>query len=169
MWVFGYGSLIWDGWEAPLSCSRRAIAVLVGYTRTFNKASVVRWGTKKSPCPTLNLAPEAAGSCTGMAFEFFDDREQQVLDYLRGREGKDFELERHTIRFGDDTEVQAYVPIYQGKNLIPAAAQKAAMVKQASGTAGTGVTYVKGIVDKLSELGIADPAVSQLWQEIQKE
>jgi cation transport protein ChaC len=39
MWVFGYGSLIWDGWENSYGCLRKCVAVLNGYRRTFNKAS----------------------------------------------------------------------------------------------------------------------------------
>lgn len=39
MWVFGYGSLMWDGWEQEFGCLRRCVAVLKGYRRTFNKAS----------------------------------------------------------------------------------------------------------------------------------
>ena len=27
MWVFGYGSLMWDGWEAELACLRSTMAV----------------------------------------------------------------------------------------------------------------------------------------------
>ena len=49
MWVFGYGSLITDGWEVRHNCLGRHIADLAGYCRVFNKASVRNWGTKTAP------------------------------------------------------------------------------------------------------------------------
>jgi cation transport regulator ChaC len=40
MWVSGYGSLMWDGWE-KLNGTRDDGAVLRGFRRSFNKASSV--------------------------------------------------------------------------------------------------------------------------------
>ena len=37
MWIFGYGSLMWDGWESEFVCQERAMATLSGYRRAFNK------------------------------------------------------------------------------------------------------------------------------------
>jgi cation transport protein ChaC len=49
MWVFGYGSLMWDGWQTKHACIRRVPAELDGYSRAFNKASVRYWGSKNHP------------------------------------------------------------------------------------------------------------------------
>jgi cation transport regulator ChaC len=38
MWVFGYGSLMWDHWETQFGCLRSLVADLPGYQRVFNKA-----------------------------------------------------------------------------------------------------------------------------------
>lgn len=70
MWVFGYGSLMGDKWEDKFGCARRCIAVLRGYRRTFNKASTKNWGTKETPCPTLNLEKADDGECTGIGLNF---------------------------------------------------------------------------------------------------
>jgi cation transport regulator ChaC len=45
MWVFGYGSLMWDGWEQALGGQRVDGAVLPDYGRSFNKKSTRNWGT----------------------------------------------------------------------------------------------------------------------------
>ena len=68
MWVFGYGSLMWDGWQTQHGCTRQMLADLPGYSRAFNKASVRNWGSTQNPCPTLSLTE--GGNCRGMAFEF---------------------------------------------------------------------------------------------------
>lgn len=162
---------MWDKWESGYGCSRRCIALLKGYRRTFNKASTHNRGTKKAPCPTLNLEKETAGTCKGMAFEFPEERRADVLGYLAIREGADFKLELLSIRLDDDADVQAYVPVYRGKNLIPAAGlkEKAAMVRNGRGTKSSCEDYVKEIADLLAKLKIDDPAVTELWQEVQRQ
>jgi cation transport protein ChaC len=82
MWVFGYGSLMWDDWEKDLDGSRFDGAVLHGYRRAFNKASERNWGTQKTPGPTLGLEPDADAICVGTAFQFSDDRRTAVTEFL---------------------------------------------------------------------------------------
>ena len=83
MWVFGYGSLMWDGWERDFGGSRTDRAVLSGYRRSFNKKSVSNWGTSKSPGPTLGLEPDAAGECIRMVFEIPDAQRRAVEQMLK--------------------------------------------------------------------------------------
>ena len=86
MWVFGYGSLMWDGWEAHHGCLRRVTAELRGYSRTFNKRSVRNWGTRLHPGPTLNLVAGNT-SCRGVVFEFPESSRAEIVAYLIRREG----------------------------------------------------------------------------------
>lgn len=164
MWVFGYGSLMWDNWETKHGCTRRVVADLPGYCRGFNKASVRNWGTKATPGPTLNLSKLDTGVCRGIAFQFPDAQKIEILSYLEEREGKAFSLHEVVVRLEDRSKVSALVPLYNGKNVIEGKTAKAlaAMVLAASGTDGTCLSYVNGIADKLSSLGIDDPAVSEL-------
>lgn len=168
MWVFGYGSLMWDSWETTHRCARRTVADLSGYCRTFDKASIRNWGTKASPGPTLNLAKIGTGVCRGIAFQFPDAQKVQVLSYLEKREGKAFRLHELLIRLEDQSEVLAFVPLYNGQNVIEGKTTEelVTMVLTASGTDGTCLSYVNGIANKLSALGINDPAVSALWKAV---
>jgi cation transport protein ChaC len=169
MWVFGYGSLMWDGWENQFGCLRRPVAVLHGYQRTFNKASTENWGTREVPCPNLSLVSVEGGVCKGIAFEFSDSREASVRGYLAGHEGKGLPLEMLTVRLQDDAEVQAWAPVYNGKNLLSGdVAQKAAMISRAAGTKSACKSYIKNIAKMLDTLGIDDPAVSELWKELNR-
>jgi len=72
---------MWDNWENGYARSRKCIALLRGYRRTFNKASTHNRGTKKASCPTLTLEKEAAGTCKGMGFAFPDERRGDVLAF----------------------------------------------------------------------------------------
>lgn len=172
MWVFGYGSLMWDGWEKKYDCRRTLKGRLAGYRRDFNKASVKRWGTNTAPGPTLGLECDSSGACVGTAFEFPDEQESSVLESLRQREGQDFELRQLTIRFSLCRSALAYVPInrvdaafYLGARSLQ---ERAAMVSVARGEAGACLDYVKGIRQKLHELGVDDRPVEEFWAAVQR-
>lgn len=124
MWIFGYGSLMGDGWEEKFGCVRRCTAELHGYRRTFNKASERNRGSKAVPCPTLNLEKVDGGVCKGIAFNFPPTRDATVREYLAEREGKGFPLEVVIIRLDGGGEVQAYAPVYHGKNIVAGGAQE---------------------------------------------
>lgn len=165
MWVFGYGSLMWANWETELGCIRKVLADLPDYCRVFNKASVRNWGSKEAPCPTLNLSKVVGGACRGFAFEFPDAKKTAVLDYLIKREGKTFQLREMSVHLKDQTQVSAFVPLYEGRNVIEGKSLEkvASMVAAASGTEGNCLAYVNGIAEKLTALGIYDPAVTDFW------
>src|SRR5260221_4098017 len=135
MWVFGYGSLMTDGWEEKNGWTRRVLADFVGYRRVFNKASVRNWGTRNNPGPTLNLEKAERGSCRGIAFEFPEDRVEDVLAVLADREGQNFALHRMEIQLLDGTKVLAHIPLYTGENLIKNKSldEIAAMILKANG------------------------------------
>lgn len=168
MWVFGYGSLMGDGWEASRGCTRRALAQLPGHTRAFNKASIRNWGTKSNPCPTLNLVPKMSSTCRGIAFEFPENRAGEIRAYLIEREGKAFVLRRLLICLDDGSTVEALVPIYSGKNLLPAddQAKLVRMILRARGSDGSGIEYVRGVARTLAEVGIDDPVVAEMAQRL---
>jgi cation transport regulator ChaC len=93
MWVFGYGSLMWDDWEQPFGGMRVDRAVLMGHRRSFNKKSVVNWGTSAALGPTLGLEPAQNAVCAATAFEFPEEQRAAVQNLLRRREGESFSLD----------------------------------------------------------------------------
>lgn len=172
MWVFGYGSLMWDGWEQSFDGEREEGAVLTGYRRAFNKKSVENWGTRDRPCPTLGLEAETGASCTGVAFQFPDAKRDAVWAYLRDREGPSFDLDTAPVRLESGTAVSALVAVND-----PEAAsyigdrrreEVAAMMAGARGAAGGCRDYLENTRAKLQALGITDPAVEALWAAVQR-
>ena len=165
MWVFGYGSLMWDGWEAEFGCTRKETATLRGYRRDFNKASVQNWGSESTPGPTLGLEPLVQGECVGLAFEFPADERERLLGALRTREGRSFALEEKKVHLASGAIVTAIVPVndrsrisYMGEQTLEARAHLAAA---ATGSSGLCRDYVKNIRDRLEALGVKDPAVEE--------
>lgn len=163
MWVFGYGSLMWDGWEQTIGGLRVDRAVLVDHRRSFNKKSVKNWGTSEAPAPTLGLEPSHNVNCIGTAFECPDERRTAIEALLRNREGSSFALVELPVRLPDGREVRALTPVndrskptYIGN--IPIA-QRANMARTATGTSGACLDYVRNIHETLESLGIVDTDV----------
>lgn len=167
MWIFGYGSLMWGGWEADFECKRRATAKLHGYRRVLNKASVKNWGASECPCPTLNLVADPLASCIGVAFLFPERRAGDVESYLARREGRNFALVERMITL-DDMQVLASTPLHTGKvlNMGPTN-EVVTAIKCAAGTSGLCRDYIAQVHAELGLLGIDDPSVTALWDRLQ--
>ncbi len=83
MWVFGYGSLLWNpGFEVAES----VIATLPGYARSFCMRSIHHRGTVEQPGLVLALDESVRSACEGMAMRVAAGHEAQTLEYLRERE-----------------------------------------------------------------------------------
>lgn len=95
---------MWDDWEKQFDCTNRVTADRHDYCRIFNKASVKNWGTSLNPGPTLNLMKLNTGICRGIAFQFPDEKNENILSYLKDREGKNFQLVDVNITLEDNSK-----------------------------------------------------------------
>lgn len=83
LWVFGYGSLLWNpGFEV----AEERPARLQGYARSFCMLSVHHRGTPERPGLVLALDAQKGAWCDGMALRVAPTREAATLAYLRERE-----------------------------------------------------------------------------------
>ena len=173
MWVYGYGSLMWDGWERKYKGRRVEGAVLRGFHRSFNKASTTNWGTSAHRGRTLGLEPAPNGVIVGVAFEFSDDDKAAIAGELAAREGPSFSLEMLAISLpGAGGEVAALVPVnnrrartYIGQSSI---SDRAKLALAARGTKGACSDYIRNVQRQLRGLGIADPFVEEFATELQR-
>lgn len=162
MWVFGYGSLMWGGWENSFDYRRRVSAELPGYRRAFNKPSVRNWGTKLFPCPTLNLVAEPGAMCIGVAFEFPEGRRSEVEAYLLDREGRLFVLNELPITV-ERQKVNASVALFMGRTFAPRKpVEIIADMRLATGSSGCCSDYILNVHAELARIGIDDPVVTEL-------
>lgn len=173
MFVFGYGSLMWDGWEKEFGGKKYSLAKLSDYKRDFNKKSVKNWGTQDTPGPTLGLEQKKGAECTGTVFEFDDNKRERITERLKKREGPSFKLIEKEVTLPDGRKVRAITPIndrdshtYIGNLPLQS---RISMVKKAKGSDGACVEYVKNIHNKLKDLKIQDQNVQNFYNALQSE
>ena len=157
LWVFGYGSLMWNPGFAAAETVR---ARLSGHHRALCVHSHVHRGTPQKPGLVLGL--DRGGACCGLAFRVSPGEEAAVMTYLRARElVTNVYLERRVrLQLSDGRRVIAvtYVVDRSHDQYAPRmqADVAARIVAEASGQSGPNPAYVANTVMHLRELGIRD-------------
>lgn len=164
LWVFGYGSLIWN---PCFSVERQVVARLDGWHRSFCMSSIHYRGTEEAPGLVLALDRAPGESCAGVAFLVTAGAEDAALAELRARElvSSAYTEARLTVHAPDGpTECVTYV-------IDPAHAQycgalppedQARIIAGATGLMGPNRDYLFNTVTHLDQLGIPDEGLHAL-------
>ncbi|WP_227267590.1 gamma-glutamylcyclotransferase [Roseobacter weihaiensis] len=169
MWVFGYGSLLWNpGFEV----AEKVIATLPGYARSFCMRSIHHRGTETHPGLVLALDEEPAHVCEGVALAVKAGHEAQTLTYLRERELiSSAYLERELeIDLTDGRRVLALAYVISPDHVqycggLPLEEQ-ARIIATAIGGMGPNTEYLYNTAQHLSEIGLHDPDLEWLSQRV---
>jgi cation transport protein ChaC len=165
VWVFAYGSLMW---QPGFAFAEARHGRLAGYHRAFCVYSVHYRGSPSRPGLVLGL--DRGGVCEGMAFRLEPESAPGALGYLRRREliyGVYREaLVPVTLAGANEAPVLALAYIAEPKHpshagRLPLATQ-VALIRGASGTAGTNLDYLINTLIHLGELGIRERALERL-------
>jgi cation transport protein ChaC len=165
LWVFGYGSLIWNPGFAFLE---QVPARLIGEHRSLCIYSWVHRGTPERPGLVLGL--DRGGACQGIAFRVARSARTETIDYLRRREQVTSvyrEVKRSVWLHNQATErVSAITYVadrghdqYAGR--LPLERQLE-LVRHGHGQSGANVDYVRATVKALEGHGIRDAALQRL-------
>lgn len=168
LWVFGYGSLLWNPGFAP---AEAVVARLSGYHRSFCMLSVHHRGTEDDPGLVLALDALDGATCAGMAFRVAAPDRDTVLADLRERELiSSAYLERVLpIALADGREAQALVYIVDPAHRQYcrfALEQQAQMIAHATGGRGPNWEYLDNTARHLNQIGIADPDLDWLERRV---
>lgn len=165
LWVFAYGSLMWDPGFAFDHC---APAVLKGYRRAFCIPSLSHRGTPARPGLVLGLAP--GGTCRGMVYRVVPGHEAEVQAYLFERERRRYEVYRERIlrvrHTGGAVLAQTYVadPAAAGYAGELAEDEIARRIVMARGERGSNFDYLERTLAQLRALGIREPAIERIYE-----
>lgn len=163
MWVFGYGSLLWNPGFTPVEA---VTANLSGYHRSFCMLSIHHRGTVEHPGLVLALA-EADTTCTGVAFRVAPADEDRVLAELRERELiSSAYVEKHVplaLIDGRGVDALAYVISRDHDQYCQFDLEtQAQMIARSVGGRGPNPEYLFNTAAHLDEMGIDDPDMSWL-------
>jgi cation transport protein ChaC len=164
LWVFGYGSLLWNPGFTPVE-SRRA--VLRDYHRSFCMLSIHHRGSEEQPGLVLALDADPGATCTGVAFCVHPDQEDQVLEELRAREliSSAYVEETVTLTLEDQSDIPALAYVINRDHVqycqFPLERQ-AQMIARSVGGRGPNDEYLFNTADKLVEMGIRDDDMAWL-------
>ncbi|MEL6681367.1 MAG: gamma-glutamylcyclotransferase [Pseudomonadota bacterium] len=158
LWVFGYGSLLWDPGFHP---ARKVKASLHGYHRSFCMLSIHHRGSEEEPGLVLALDKDPDGQCTGVAFEVEEGEQDGVLDMLRERELISSAYYEDTVELTaeDGTPIQALAYIINRDHRQYCQfdlEHQAQMIAQANGGRGPNTEYLYNTAEHLTEMGIRD-------------
>lgn len=164
MWVFGYGSLIWNP-EFPVA--ERRIARAPGWRRSFCMRSIHHRGSVQAPGLVLALDRAPGAHCDGVAFRVAPGAETETLAGLRERELISSAYLEVTLALQAPQgalQALAYVidPHHAQYCGGLALEEQAQIIAQATGGRGTNRDYLWSTTAHLAELGIADDELDWL-------
>ncbi|CAO3421522.1 gamma-glutamylcyclotransferase [Azospirillum doebereinerae] len=175
LWVFGYGSLMWN---PGFPFVERHAATLGGYHRRFCVASHRYRGTPERPGLVLGL--DRGGSCRGIVFRVVAESVPEVLDYLWEREMDNRvyrpKILRVRLRDGVSAEGAGVVDaccfiVDRESRQYCGCLDDGVVVERIAGCCGArgpNVEYLANTVEHLDELGIRDEALHRLYQAVRR-
>lgn len=171
MWVFGYGSLLWN---PGFPVARREVATLQGYARSFCMTSIHHRGSVEAPGLVLALDEIEGGHCKGLALAVAAGEETQTLAYLRERELiSSAYLERDlmvALQSGEEVQAVTYVidPHHAQYCGGMALEQQAQIIATAVGGRGPNTEYLYNTAEHLSEIGLGDAELEWLMARVRQ-
>lgn len=169
VWVFGYGSLMWNPVFTP---EEARLATLSGWQRAFCLRLTAGRGTATQPGRMLALTP--GGKTTGMAFRLPEASLHEDLELLWKREMITgcYRPEWCDLHCQNGETLTALVFVSQDQHpLIEADTcihRVAPLIARASGPLGTNAQYLFALEEALKKHGMADECLTALAQRVRE-
>ncbi|MDC0658106.1 gamma-glutamylcyclotransferase [Leisingera sp. SS27] len=171
MWVFGYGSLLWN---PGFPVARREVAVLHGYARSFCMSSIHHRGSEEKPGLVLALDAVQDAHCKGIALAVEAGHEEQTLAELRERELiSSAYLERDlAVELADGSMVTAVTYVIDPHHVQYCGGlsleDQAQIIAHAVGGRGPNTEYLYNTAEHLAEIGLHDSDLDWLASRVRE-
>lgn len=160
LWVFGYGSLMWD---PGFAFSKRLPARVNGWHRRFSLRSTVGWGTPE--VPGLSAALHPGGSVMGIAFQIEPKRIRATISTLDRREAAYVRKEvRLSLSDGEKLVGLTYVADPSNGRYISGLDrhEQLHLIRQGNGVRGKSRDYLERTVGMLDQMGSRETSAHAL-------
>jgi len=179
LWVFGYGSLVWN---PGFTADEKIVGYIKGYRRVFDLACIDHRGTPQFPARTCTLEAQEGAICWGRAYcvNGGPEKERLAMEYLERRECEydlkasvDFYTEEGGSATPFLTGVLVFIStpnkITNKYYLGPAPLQEMArQIAKAAGPCGNNRDYLFKMEQAMDSIGHADLGVIKLANEVRK-
>lgn len=169
LWVFGYGSLLWNPGFAHVET---ALATLPGYRRSFCMRSIHHRGTALGPGLVLALDALAGAECRGLAFRVDPASHDETMAYLRAREliSSAYLETTQEVALADGRTALAVVYVIDPDHVQYCGGlsfgDQARIIARAHGDRGPNSEYLFNTATHLAELGIEDADLTRLARDV---
>jgi len=168
VWVFGYGSLMWNPAIYVAATER---AQIFGYHRSFCLNLIFGRGAPNNPGLMLGL--DSGGSCVGLAHKIAPEHVESELEILWMREmiGMGYAPKWLTAKCeGGAREVLTFVANKENERYIGPQPLKAAAkrIAKSEGILGRNRDYLYNTIKHLDEFGIGDGPLHRLEAEVRR-
>jgi cation transport protein ChaC len=169
MWVFGYGSLLWN---PGFDVAEEVMAVLPRYARSFCMRSIHHRGSEAEPGLVLALDEMPGAECHGVALRAAPGTEDATLRYLRDREliSSAYVEKMLRVTLANGQEVTAVTYVIDADHVqycggLPLEEQ-AQIIAHAYGGRGPNSEYLFNTAQHLHALGVADEDLDWLARRV---
>ncbi|MFN3971436.1 MAG: gamma-glutamylcyclotransferase [Gemmobacter sp.] len=164
LWVFGYGSLIWD---PGFPVAERRLARARGWRRGFCMWSIHHRGSMEEPGLVLALDHDPDSACDGVAFRVAEGAEAATLAGLRERELISSAYLEDWLEVEAEGAALTALCYVINRNHAQycgglSAEEQARVIAAARGGKGENCDYLYATAAHLAELGIADAGLERL-------
>ena len=164
LWVFGYGSLIWNpalNFEEQRRCS------IKGFEKKFCFWTTLSRGTVE--CPGLMMGLVEGGSCNGVAFRIDAKNAATELDVLFRREMSHYIykptwIEAQCIETNKPFKILTFVVDKENHRFVDSLSINDIVrtIATAQGPLGRNCDYLFQLSEKMNELGFEEPELEDL-------
>ena len=168
VWVFGYGSLIWN---PQLNYIDKKVISLQGLQRSFCLQSSIGYGTRETPGLMLIVEENENAVCSGVAFKIAKENLWQELYHYWQREIRIDAyapiMTSHVLN-GERIKIITVVINKANSHYVPDLnlQEQAKLIAISKGAIEKNITYLNNLLVHLQEYGIEDDYLSKLQQAV---